>query len=199
MSDLGSVSQWLVDVKRGDDQAMAKLVQRYWEELVGLARQRLRGAPFMRDEEDVVNRAFLDFHTAIQQKRVPELEHRHQLLALLSHIVICKSCNQIEHEQAGRRGGGMARSPQALISLADNDAYAPMQQALLKDFYTSVVSALPEDLQAVGELFLGGYTHAEMAKHLGVAERTVDRKVALLKQLLKNLGGRLLEAASASM
>ena len=50
----GSVTHWFEELKQGDSAAAQALWERYFPELVRLARQKLRGAPRRAaDEEDV--------------------------------------------------------------------------------------------------------------------------------------------------
>lgn len=57
-----SVSQWIDGLKAGEEAAAAKLWQRYYLRLVGLARKKLGDSPRrVADEEDVVLNAFQSF------------------------------------------------------------------------------------------------------------------------------------------
>jgi DNA-directed RNA polymerase specialized sigma24 family protein len=62
MSSPGSGTDWLSRLPQGDQEAVRRLWQRYYPRLVGLARQRLRGAPARQeDAEDVALSAFANF------------------------------------------------------------------------------------------------------------------------------------------
>ena len=182
MSSVGSVSHWIAQVKSGDEMALAKLHQRYWPALVGLARQRLHGSPIPGDEEDIAQQAFFGFYEAVRNQRVPNLENRYQFLALLSHIVACKVCNQINHEMTVRKGGGRVQSGSKIMALVEDSTYSPLQEAILKECYQKYVAGMPESLRRFAELFLQGYTRLEIAEQVGCADRTVDRKILLVKE-----------------
>lgn len=182
MSSAGSVSHWIAQAKQGDELALAKLHQRYWPALVGLARQRLRGSPIPSDEEDIAQQAFLGFYQAVQRQRVPKLVNRHQFLALLSHIISCKACNQVTHELTARKGSGRVQQGSAIARLAEDSACSPLEEAILKDCYQKYVGDIPENLRSCAELFLQGYTRQEIAQQLGCTDRTVDRKLALMRE-----------------
>src|SRR5439155_14273953 len=62
--------------------------------------RRLHGSPGPVDEEDVAQEAFWRFYRGMKEGRLPRLANRHDLLALLTHIVACTAINQIEREQA---------------------------------------------------------------------------------------------------
>jgi len=182
VSGMGSVSHWIAQAKEGDEQALARLHARYWPALVGLARQKLHDSPIPSDEEDIAQEAFLGFYQAVRRQRVPQLENRHQFLALLSHIIACKACNQIKHELTDRKGGGRNRAASAILELLEKSAHSPLQEVILKDCYQKYVTGMPDSLRNFAELFLQGYTRPEIAHQLGCAERTVDRKLALVKE-----------------
>ncbi len=180
--EFGSVSQLIAQAKAGDDVALAGLHQRYWPKLVDLARRRIQGAPLHDcDAEDVAQIAFISFYNSLKHKRLPNLEHRHQLLALLSHIVLCKAINEIKRSVTQRQGGGEVLNLAALAELAKDDRHTPLEQALLKDCYEFYMHALSEPLRPFAELHLAGLTNLEIAERMNCVERTVERKVALLR------------------
>jgi DNA-directed RNA polymerase specialized sigma24 family protein len=198
VSNAGSVSHWIAQAKAGDEQSLARLHARYWPALVGLARQKLRGSPISSDEEDIAQQAFLGFYQAVQRQRLPQLENRHQFLALLSHIIACKACNQINHERTARNGGGRSRIASVILELLEDSSYSPLQEAILKECYELYVADMPDSLRPFAELFLQGHTREAIAAQLGCAERTVDRKLALAKDYWKNVARQcLLESDSA--
>lgn len=192
MQSAGSVSHWIAQAKAGDEAALARLHRRYWPALVGLARQRLHGSPIPSDEEDIAQQAFVAFYQALKNQRLPKLENRHQCLALLSHIVACKVCNQVNHELTARKGGGRVQPGSAIVRLAEDSAGTPLQEAILKDCYQKYVGNIPENLRPIAELFLQGYTRAEMAEQMGCTERTIDRKLAIVRTYWQSIAEQCL-------
>jgi DNA-directed RNA polymerase specialized sigma24 family protein len=194
MSSSGSITVWLRQLNTGDESALGKLHHRYWPALVALARKKLKVTPALAcHDEDVAQEAFWSFYRSLKAGRVPRLTHRHELLALLTHIVSCKAVNQIQHEVGvARRGGGRVRDEAALDGgddsgpwgslqeLAAGNEHTPLEQALLKDCYRHYVDGLTEHLRDFAELYLAGCTHKEIAARKGCVERTVERKVALI-------------------
>ncbi len=70
-----SVTVWLTSLKNGDAEAAQKLWSRYFEALVRLARDRLRGAPrAVADEEDAALSAFDSFFRGSARGRYPRHE-----------------------------------------------------------------------------------------------------------------------------
>jgi RNA polymerase sigma factor (sigma-70 family) len=186
-----SVTAWIGQLKAGQDEALGRLHQRYWPLLVATARGKLAGGvPRGGDEEDVAQEAFWSFYRSVRNGVVPQLNNRRDLLALLTHIVACKAVNQIKHDGVQKRGGGRVVGEAALDgpgSLAGLDqvaegAVSPAEQAALTDCYHFYLRRLPEALRPVAELHLAGLTNKEIGRELGCAERTVERKLALLKE-----------------
>jgi RNA polymerase sigma factor (sigma-70 family) len=194
MASGGSVSAWIDQLKAGDEGALARLHARYWPFLVGLARRKLHGAPCRAtDEEDVAQQAFWKFYEGLKTGRLPELANRHQLLALLTHIIACRAANQVKHELGvQKRGGGRVRGESALddpaasgettrgLEQVEDPGLTPEEIALLQDSYQHYVRALPDKLREFAELYLAGLTHQEIGERMGCSERTVDRKIALI-------------------
>jgi DNA-directed RNA polymerase specialized sigma24 family protein len=155
----------------------------------------LRGAPAgAADEEDVAQEAFWSFYRGLREGRLPRLENRGDLLALLTHIIACKAVNRIAHEVGTqKRGAGRTRGDSALGELAQAAGPAPLEEALLHDCYVHYVGGLPEHLRAVAELYLAGCTHKETADRLGCVERTVERKIALILDKWRQMAAAGLE------
>jgi RNA polymerase sigma factor (sigma-70 family) len=193
MSSSGSVTTWIQQLQTGEETALAKLHQRYWPWLVSLARKRLKGVSGRAaDEEDVAQDAFWSFYRRLRSGGVFCLASRHDLLALLTHIVTCKAINQIAHDLGvQKRGGGKVRGESELGSLAGmfpsvgleeaaDAGPTPLEQTILNDCYQHYINRLPERLRAFAELYLAGYTHREIAARMGCVERTVERKIPLI-------------------
>jgi len=184
LSAFGSVSQLIHQAKAGDENALGELHQRYWPQLVALARRKLRNAPELpqADEEDVAQSAFIGFYRTVKAQRIPQLQNRHQLLALLTHIVACKALNEIKHAMTQKRGGGQVLQLSPLAVLAEDEQYTPLQEAILNDCYSCYVETLPDSLRTIAEMHLAGMTNREIAEECECVERTVERKIALLRQ-----------------
>lgn len=188
MTAQGSVSLLLAQLKEGDDSALAALHQRYWPGLVRLARARLHGAPVRgADEEDVAQSAFFGFYQSVRAGRVPELENRHQLLALLTTIVVHRAINAIQHARTQKAGGGRVDSLSSMSALLADDEATPLQQAALNDCFRHYMGALPEPMRAIAEWHLAGATHQEIACRMGCVTRTVIRKLERIREIWREL------------
>src|SRR5262249_62378095 len=91
---------------------------------------------------------------------------RHDLLALLTHLVACRAVNQIKHEAVQKRGGGQVRGGAGLDELL-TPGQSPDEKPILEDLYHHYVNSLPERLRELAELYLAGCTHKEIAAQLG--------------------------------
>jgi RNA polymerase sigma factor (sigma-70 family) len=201
MASDGSVTAWIGRLQAGDEGALGKLHSRYWPRLVALARRRLKGVKGQADEEDVAQEAFWSFYRRLKTGDPFRLSSRHDLLALLTHIIACKAANQIDHECRAKRGGGQVRAESALAVLAGSaaghgldqaagDEPTPLEQALLDDCYQHYLNGLSDALRAFAELHLAGCTHKEIAARLGCVERTVERKLALVLRKWQEMAAR---------
>lgn len=84
-----SVTRWIADLKAGESQAAAQLWQRYFADLVELARRRLGSAPKrVSDEEDVALSVFNSLCNGAVRGHFNQLSDRQDLWRLL--LVITK-------------------------------------------------------------------------------------------------------------
>lgn len=184
----GSVSQLIAELKEGDEAALAELHQRYWPQLVNIARSRLKNAPLRHiDEEDVAQSALIGFYDTIRNHRAEQLQNREQLLALLSHVIACKAVNQIQRAMTLKRGQGKVTGLTPLAFLASDESPTASHEALLRDCYECHVVGLPDELRPFAEMHLAGLSNSEIAQQLDCVERTVERKLALLRTKWRKL------------
>ena len=181
-------------VQCGDDQAAQRLMDRYFAPLLHVADKKLGNAPrAVEDEEDVVISALKSFLIRSRRKQFPRLHDRHDLWPLLQKITERKAVNQRRRQTAQKRGGGKTVDLGAYQStpssgehpvLASVQAQHPTPQALaeFKEQCRGLFASLPTDeLRSLAMLKLQGHTNAEIAEQLGVVERTVERKLKLIR------------------
>jgi RNA polymerase sigma factor (sigma-70 family) len=187
MSPEGSVTRWLGPLQEGDPAAAQQLWERYFRQLVGLARKRLRGAPRRAaDEEDVALSAFDSFCRNAEQGRFPQLLDRDSLWRLLVTITARKAAHQVRDEGRQKRGGGADRVTNA-------DAESVLEEVLSREpspeFAAEVADQCrrllrrlgDKELEVVALLRMEGYSVEEVAERLGCAPRSVKRKLALIR------------------
>src|SRR5262245_60962916 len=179
-----SVTTWIESLKAGDAEAAQKLWQRYFEALVRLARDRLRGAPrAVADEEDAALNAFDSFVRGAARGRFPRLDDRDDLWRLLVIITERKALDQVQSERRQKRGGGR------VVSMAGPDGSGdtggdpvrvtdptptPEFAAMLTDECRVLLGRLRDDsLRQVALLRMEGYTNEEVAERLGCSLRTI--------------------------
>jgi len=107
MSSDGSITHWFHLVEQGDSQAAQLLFERFFPELVRLARKQLlatrRG---LADEEDMALSAMDSFFHAAQLGRFPNVADRQELLRLLFEMTALQRIVMVclEFEAAWKKG-----------------------------------------------------------------------------------------------
>jgi DNA-directed RNA polymerase specialized sigma24 family protein len=195
MHSPGSVATWLGLLEAGDARAAQHLWDRYFAQLVRLARARLAGVPRrVADEEDVALSAFASFCREVEAGRFPRLSDPTDLWRLLVVITARKAARPVEKECRLRRGRGQVRGDSALSAAGEGDESGPGMQSFLgpeptPDFaaqvaeeYQSLLAALnKEELRSVAVWKMEGYTNEEIADKLGCSRASVERKLRLIR------------------
>jgi DNA-directed RNA polymerase specialized sigma24 family protein len=188
MSSPGSVTIWLARLKDGDAQAAQHLWQGYFARLVGLARTRLQGRPrAIADEEDVALSAFHSFCQGVERGVFPRLDDRDDLWQLLVVITARKASRLLRDQTRRKRGGGTVRHASSL----DHELSSVIGTEPTPDFAAQVAEQCGRllemlgdaELQAVARDKLEGYSNVEIAQRLGVVERTVTRRLSVIRKL----------------
>jgi DNA-directed RNA polymerase specialized sigma24 family protein len=197
-----SVSEWIVGAKQGDSRAVQALWQRYFDQLVHLARRKLADAPRrVADEEDVALSAFAAFCHGARQGRFPKLSGRDDLWRLLITMTAQKAIDQKRYLGRPIRGGGRVHGESALdagkSSLAEQglagligDAPTPEFAALVAEQCTRLLAELNDDLRPVALAKMQDYTNQEIAASLDCSVSTVERSLRLIRRIWEGARGR---------
>ena len=193
MSDDGSVTRWLKELTSEDASvAERELFDRYFEKLVEVARQKLQAASrSVEDEEDLALSAIDSFFRRAAGGEFPQLSRRHELWSLLVTIVTRKAVNRLKKDQALKRGGAHHKRP---LREEGDSSRQSLPELMASEPAPEVLAELNEELQRrlaqlddgllrdVALLRLQGYTNVEIAQRLGIAERTVRRKINRIRR-----------------
>jgi DNA-directed RNA polymerase specialized sigma24 family protein len=191
MTDGGSVTVWLDQVKVGDERATRALWERYFRRLVALAATRLpNSARRDADEEDVALSTFYSFCDRAARQQFPKLLDRDDLWRLLAVITLRKVVHVVRRRSCLKRGGGLVVGESALPEGCDDEGLtrflsrAPSPEIaaqMTEDFLRLMETLRDETLQAVARLKMEGHSGAEIAARLGISPRSVDRKLRLIR------------------
>jgi hypothetical protein len=131
MASDGSVTRWLGPLQAGDPATAQRLWERYFRRLVGLARQKLQGAPRRAaDEEDVALSALDSFCRAATRGRFPELLDREDLWRLLV-VLTARKAAHLRRDQGRQKRGG-APKPAGGTPVGD-DEESVLEQVLSRE------------------------------------------------------------------
>jgi RNA polymerase sigma factor (sigma-70 family) len=189
-----SISEWLGQLKAGDAEAAQKLWQRYSEQLLRLATQRLGVSPRgIADEEDVALSVFASIFRGAAEGRFNKIKTRDELWWLLLTLTKRKSIDHIRRETAQkrhvpngrpelhRRAGATAAVPYSLDDLVSS-APTPDFLVALQEQYLRLLDMLRNDqLREIVMLRIEGYTIEEIAQRMSVSLRAVERKLQLIR------------------
>lgn len=174
--DEGSrISVLLGRVSTGEPGALALVFDAAYSDLCALANARLRkggAAPAGLDTSVLVHEVFL----RLAQRNDLQAEHRGPFFKYAGRVMHSVIVDAIRERASLRRGGEFQHE----VLRGEDDAPAPsvhdddvqeLQRAL-----QSLASSEPELLELIHMRFFGGLTDEEIARALGVSDRTVRRR-----------------------
>lgn len=196
MSSLGSVSSWMARLRDGDPDAAQALWERYFLPLVASVKRHLWDVPrAAADEEDVALSAFDSFFRRASQGQFPRLADRHDLWSVLLMVASRKARDLVNHEQrqgrdwrrVEREGEGPETSPFDGVPDRELD---PSLSAELADSVRQLFRCLGDDeLRAIAQRKLEGFTNEEIAAQIGRSLPTVERRLVLVRECWRAQAG----------
>ena len=187
------ITDWLAQLGDQPVEAAQVLWQQYYARLVQLARKKLRSGPRrVADEEDVALSAFHSFCRGAKEGRFPRLADREDLWKLLVVIAARKAGRQMADERRQKRGGGRVRGDSVVRDSERPGGIEGQTPAhLTPDFACQVAEEFERLLGQLTEpgwsevalLKLEGYSSEEIGERLGCSLRTVERRLAAIRQV----------------
>lgn len=186
MQDEGSVTRWVDQFKHGESKAASHLWDRYYQRLVAIARAKTRRSlknGVVEDEEDAALSALDTFFRGLQEGKFPGILNRNELWKILVILTVRKTIDQYERRAAKKRNGALEDfHPENLVSKQDD----PELTIALAEEQQRARSLLHESMQRIFDLRLEGHSREEIATRLGIAVRTVTRKLQIIREILQN-------------
>ncbi len=201
-TDNDDVSRWIQDLSDGDDDAARQIWEKYFSQLVGYARGKMRGMPRRSsDEEDIALSAMHSFVRGLQRGKFPELNDRNELWKLLLTITARKAHAERRRSLRKKRGDGQVRGESVFLEPGgDGDRFQGMEQFLgaaptpelaamfLENTEKMIHSLEDETLREIALAKLEGFTTEEIAQRQGVVTRTIERKLHRIRAVWQKKG-----------
>ncbi len=195
MSKSTNVSHWIHLVKAGDSAAATRIWHHYFDRLVRSVRARLYGQNrAISDEEDIVLSVFDSFYNAAENGRFPDLSDRDDLWRLLLRMAARKVVDKRRRDLRQRRGGtvklhsldqtgndGDVEGGRVIEAIGDEPSpeMVLMMQESVEQFFSHLGVGQLRDLAGAK---LEGYSNAELAQRFGCSERTIERRLHLIRE-----------------
>lgn len=184
------ISHWIDQLKEGNSVAAGQIWHLYFERLIRAVRQRLRGQNrAVSDEEDIVASVFESFYQAAEAGRFPELSDRDDLWRLLLSMSARKVIDKRRRDQRQRRGGGIqlhsidGDAERSAMFEVVGDSPSPEMVAMMTESMEQLFSHLSDErLKAIAIAKLEGLTNAEIAANCHCSERTIERRLHLIRE-----------------
>ncbi len=203
--DPGSITRWLEGLKAGRPEAFEAIWDRFYARVLNVARRRLLRGPHqaVEDGEDVAQSAMHGLFAGSVQGRFDKLGDRSDLWQLLAAITVKKVLGRRQWYGRSKRAGRpvspdlTARStprdsvldPADYLAQAISNEPTPDLAAMFRDQLERLQGALTDPtLRQIAEWRIDGLTNAEIAKKLGRATRTVERKLELIRLVWEKIG-----------
>ena len=193
------VSQWLLHLAEGDDNAAQKIWNDYFGKLVSLARRKLEGIPRRdSDEEDVALSAMNSFYRGVLQHKFDHLHNRNDLWKLLVTITVRKATTKRRSYFAQKRGGGRVRGESVfgyhedeqggLADILGTEPTPELAVGVAENCQQMLDHLQDETLRRIALWTLEGYRTEEIAGKLGCVRRTVERKLERIREIWEKWG-----------
>jgi RNA polymerase sigma factor (sigma-70 family) len=174
-----SVTEWIERLKTGEAEAADCLWNRYFERLVRLARKKLGSTPRREaDEEDVAVIVFRNLWQGAELGRFPELRNRENLWPLLV-VLTSRRVHDLRRREKRRSSDG---DPEELDHIIAEEP-CPEFAAMMTENVSRLFAVLDPVQRKVAQGKLEGRGNAEIARELGCSQRTVERKLHVIRRI----------------
>jgi len=185
-----SVTQWLPALKQSDPEAVKALFDRFFKSIVQTASRHLKNMPRrVADEEDVAMSAVESVCFAASDHRCSKLEDRNDLQKMLFTKVRDKSVKISREACAQKRGSGKVRGESVFEAFQTGSFDGGLDVEDFREFEAEFIASIRESferlpdemLQTIALLRTEGWEICEIAKKVELTERSVYRKLDLIR------------------
>lgn len=177
-----SITRWFHRLQEGDEEAANLLWNHYFPRLVALARNRFdadKDAVYGAD--DAAQSVLHLLYRGAKDGRFEQVGGRDELWRMLVTSTKRKIIDQARRRTADKRGGDAKNVP--LNDEMQSPAPSPESLVILQEQLQLRLDALRDDtLRQIALWRLEGQTNATIASKLRVSERTVERKLRLIRE-----------------
>ena len=178
------LTQRIDGLTQGDQDEAQWLVDRYYVQLVGLAKRKLASMPpQVADDEGAVISAFRSFFSGVRVGQFPTLDSRDDLWKVLATLTARKAVAQIRHHWRKRGEAGNIRDPSAMEGLTSYEPTPEEAASFLEQCQTRIEALADDRLREIVLLRLEGWDTCAIAEKLQVHRRTVQRKLILVENV----------------
>lgn len=200
------ITQLLGQLKAGRDSAAVRIYNAYFDAVVNEARKRMRyDAKRASDEEDVALSVMRNVIEGAKAGRFESHQDRTDLWRLMIAITRQKVIDRRRGEHRLKRGGGEVRGESVFLVPGSDSATGLEQQAreeVTPDFMVMLeeenqrlfASLRDEVLQSIAQLRLEGFSDEEIAERTQLSLRSVERKLAIIRERMKKELQRAVES-----
>jgi len=190
MLRIGSVTQLIPGLMNGDSRAQQEVWQRYVNQLVQRARGRLGNLNDGVKHEEVAAEALASFCRGVERGRFPKLNDRSDLWQILVMLARNKIVDEARRRKRRREvlecDLDSPENESVDLGLAQFDGEEPTPEfaASVMEQYERVLEILgDEQLKQIAQLKVECYTEAEIAEKTGLALRTLQRRLSLIRRI----------------
>jgi DNA-directed RNA polymerase specialized sigma24 family protein len=204
----GSVTAWVAALQNGESDAARKLWKRYFGSLLRVVTYQLGGSSCsVADEEDVTLNVFDSVCRRLANGKLADIDSRQDLWRVLLVLARQKSIDHRRTQSRQKRGGGThvdswvrnsAGESENVLDTVSGTGPSPDEIAAVREELAALLQCLSDEtLRKIALGKLEGRTNEELAGEMGVTPRTVERKLALIRDLW--LARKKSEAAASTV
>ncbi len=183
-----SVTAWINQLSKGDDQAVGQLWDHISQRLHNFANEKLDVKTRRRyDENDAANSAFHSLCRSISEGQI-EAANRDAFWGVLAVITSRKIAAQRRFQNRQKRGGGTVRGESEFgevgINGFDGKQMTPALLAEISENCDELLDALTDEtMKKVVLLKFHGAKNAEVATEINCTRRTIERKLERIRRI----------------
>ena len=187
-SDVGNITSDVAALKRGDEEAIRRLWDRYFPLIVKLARKRFRAERQGDGVEGPTDAAALAFHELCveiaQQSASINAPNREEFFRNLANRTRSRVIDILRRESAAKRGGLLNIDGEMSFEEFVSAIQTPAQLVIGRDDCDRFLESLNDEvLRKIVQLRLEDYTIAEISERLNCCVATVNRKMERIREL----------------